>query len=78
MTNERSVKFVRSNVIMVEVPTETGSRAMIDVTCTARDSYVVEFSGELLDVAPEGLTASIQMTMLAIKAWRIDGGNSAD
>lgn len=53
---------------VVNVPTETGSCAVIDIAFDeARDTYSVRFSGELLDQSPEAITAAVQMTLLALR-----------
>lgn len=61
--------------IQVEVPTETGDLAMIDIRRTwpnrldvsGVDQYTFEFSGDLARLHPEGITAMVQMAFLAIR-----------
>ena len=55
-------------VYSVVVPTETGGRCQVDVTYDEfQDTYGVEFSGELLKQAPQAITATVQMALLAIQ-----------
>lgn len=55
----------------VRVETETGSVCMIDVVHDrVRDTYRVEFAGELLNQSPEALTAAVQMALLAVRESR--------
>lgn len=64
--------------IDVEVPTETGDLAILSLRrrcppATAPwswDEYTFEFSGELVDIAPEGLTAAVQLAFLALREAR--------
>ncbi len=66
-----SVTVQADGVFVVNVPTETGSCAVIDIAFDeARDTYSVRFSGELLDQSPEAITAAVQMTLLALRDCR--------
>lgn len=58
----------------LEVPTETGGSIIVGVVHDqALDTFEVKFAGTLLDQAPEGVTAAIQMAMLQVQGlqpWR--------
>lgn len=69
--------FSRADIISVEVPTETGKVCVMDIEHRwDQDSYRLEFSGTLLDQSPEGITAAIQVGLLALKAARIPNARS--
>lgn len=55
----------------VEVPTETGQTAVIDVHHdTVYDTYTIAIAGELIDQSPEAVTVAVQMAFLEIRSWR--------
>jgi hypothetical protein len=66
-----TVEHSGGNIWTVSVPTETGTTAVLDITHDSHlDSYTLRFSGELLDLNAEGLTATIQMALLELRHTR--------
>lgn len=54
-----------------EVPTERGERCIVIFEWDApTDTYTTKFTGPLLDAAPEGLTAALQMACRTLHDWR--------
>lgn len=58
----------------IEVPTEDGRKALIDVLREWSDVYVLKVAGELLDATPEAVTAAVQMAFLELQAIREGDG----
>ena len=57
-----------------EIPTETGKKAVIDVTHdTLLDTFTVKLCGELLDQSQEGIVAGVQMAFLRMREHRTAG-----
>lgn len=61
--------------VLVEIPTETGNLAYMEIERRRgypleHDEYTFNFTGELVDVAPEGLTAVVQLAFLALRENR--------
>ncbi len=65
-----SVRYDGDGSFTVEVPTEFGNIAVVDVTYDAiRDTYSVAFSGQLLRQSPESVTVVVQLAMRAVQDW---------
>lgn len=64
--------FHRPDDIEVQIPTETGDLVVIDVRREEwpEQTYSLKFSGELADVAPEALTAGVQVALLTLREAR--------
>lgn len=51
----------------VMVPTERGTKCLVAVHREPWDVWVFRISGELFEQAPEAVTATIQMALLALR-----------
>lgn len=64
--DEEDAWLVRS--YEVNVPTETGRTVVVNVIHDVLyDTYEVKFTGEVLRQSPQGVTAAVQMALLAIR-----------
>ena len=71
LLQKRSRYLVDGVGISIDVPTETGMLAVIDLGHDeSRDVYVLRIAGALFDQTPEGVTAAVQLAFLAIKEAR--------
>lgn len=60
----------------VQVPTERGEWVEVNVMHNlVRNTYEVEWSAELLEQAPEALTATVGLVMLAIRERHVPSGD---
>ena len=67
--------FHRDDEVEVLVPTETGDMVSIILehrrgSLGHRDEYTFHLDGSLVDIAPEALTAAVQMAFLALREAR--------
>lgn len=72
--------FFKEDDLEVQVPTETGDLVSIVIerergSYRDQERYTFQFQGELADIAPEALTAAVQVAFLALReARRIELG----